>query len=157
MDSNNDTTIKVLDFGARNNKFKLIIELYLAHHSVTALDKNPENKDVTFFEWKQYGKLPYDDNSFDVVTCLGTMTYIEKGIVAPLIQEFHRVLKPNGKLYIAHSWSGNPLNYDGKPLGYCNSIIDIFANCHDYYEGGHKRVMRTIIGYLSYVYWEATK
>ena len=38
--------------------------------------------------------LPYDDNSFDFVTCIGTMTYInpESG----LLDEFVRITRPGG-------------------------------------------------------------
>jgi len=43
--------------------------------------------------------LPYDKDSFDAVTCIGTLTYVEP--TAGTLQEFVRVTKPGG--YILYS------------------------------------------------------
>lgn len=42
--------------------------------------------------------LPFEDNSFDVVTALQCWVYLDKEILIP---ELLRVLKPNGNLYVA--------------------------------------------------------
>jgi len=54
------------------------------------------------------GKLPLDDDSFDVVTCFETIEHVEDAAAA--IAELHRVLKPDGILVIS---SPNPDVYVG--------------------------------------------
>jgi SAM-dependent methyltransferase len=44
------------------------------------------------------GDLPFDDNSFDLITCFGTLHHIPN--VSFVISELRRVLKPNGFLLI---------------------------------------------------------
>ena len=45
--------------------------------------------------------LPYDDNSFDVVTCVVSIDYLIHPI--EVLKEVHRVLKPGGKIIISQS------------------------------------------------------
>jgi len=138
--------MKVLDFGARDGQLKAIIEFYLKQASVTSLDKEPQNHNVEHFEWTGNNKLPFNDNEFDVIVCIGTMNYIPYKNVNGLIQEFNRVLRTDGKLIIAYSWKLNPFNFDGVSYFHCDHVAEIFRT--------HKR---TIKGYLSYIWWEATK
>ncbi len=44
------------------------------------------------------GDLPFEDNSFDLITCFGTLHHIPN--VGHIIKELVRVLKPNGHLLI---------------------------------------------------------
>jgi hypothetical protein len=45
--------------------------------------------------------LPYDDNSFDVVTCVVSIDYLIDPI--KVLKEVHRVLRPGGKMIISQS------------------------------------------------------
>jgi len=46
-------------------------------------------------------KLPYDDESFDVITCVVSIDYLIHPI--EVLKEVHRVLKPGGKVIISQS------------------------------------------------------
>lgn len=46
-------------------------------------------------------KLPYDDNSFDVVTCVVSIDYLTEPI--NVLKEVHRVLRPGGQVIISQS------------------------------------------------------
>jgi ubiquinone/menaquinone biosynthesis C-methylase UbiE len=45
-------------------------------------------------------KLPYSDNSFDLITCLMVLHHIPKDNLDALISEIYRVMKPNGVLIL---------------------------------------------------------
>jgi len=62
------------------------------------------NDQLTDFEAKNLNddpKLPYDDNSFDVVTCVVSIDYIIDPI--KVLKECRRVLRPGGKVIISQS------------------------------------------------------
>jgi SAM-dependent methyltransferase len=46
-------------------------------------------------------KLPYDDKSFDVVTCVVSIDYLIQPI--KVLKEVHRVLRPGGQVIISQS------------------------------------------------------
>ena len=46
-------------------------------------------------------KLPYEDNSFDVVTCVVSIDYMVQPI--EILKEVHRVLRPGGKVIVSQS------------------------------------------------------
>ena len=43
--------------------------------------------------------LPFEDSSFDLVFCWGVFLIFNEKDLQPIINEVHRILKPNGKLY----------------------------------------------------------
>lgn len=46
-------------------------------------------------------KLPFDDNEFDYVVCMSVLSLLEsKSRIAALVGEFHRILRPGGKMII---------------------------------------------------------
>lgn len=62
------------------------------------------NDQLTDFQAKNLNtdpKLPYDDNSFDVVTCVVSIDYLIHPI--EVLREVNRVLKPGGKVIISQS------------------------------------------------------
>jgi ubiquinone/menaquinone biosynthesis C-methylase UbiE len=46
-------------------------------------------------------KLKFPDNSFDAVWVLGVLIHIDKSDIKKTLEEFHRVLKPGGKLMVS--------------------------------------------------------
>mmetsp|Transcript_29301 Transcript_29301/g.32428 ORF Transcript_29301/g.32428 Transcript_29301/m.32428 type:complete len:341 (+) Transcript_29301:74-1096(+) len=62
------------------------------------------NDQLTDFEGRNLNKdpkLPYKDNSFDAVTCVVSIDYLNKPI--QILKEVHRVLRPGGKVIISQS------------------------------------------------------
>jgi SAM-dependent methyltransferase len=62
------------------------------------------NDQLTDYEAKNLNEdvtLPYPDNSFDVVTCVVSIDYLNKPI--EVLREVHRVLRPGGKVIISQS------------------------------------------------------
>jgi len=45
-------------------------------------------------------ETPYADSYFDIGECIGVLEYYEKEFVLKAIQEFHRLLKPNGRIVL---------------------------------------------------------
>ena len=62
------------------------------------------NDQLTDFEPKNLNvdpTLPYDDNTFDVATCVVSVDYLVKPL--EVFREIHRVLKPGGKFILSQS------------------------------------------------------
>lgn len=45
-------------------------------------------------------KTPFDDNYFQIATCIGILEYFEKDFVYEAIVEAHRIIQPNGKFVL---------------------------------------------------------
>lgn len=62
------------------------------------------------------GKLPYNENFFDVVTMLAVFEHIEKEKIQNLLKEIRRVLKKEGFLIITTPapWADSLLHFMGK-------------------------------------------
>ena len=90
----------VLDIGCGwEAKFLISIEKFIA--SGIGIDfKAPDmnNDKITTLEVKLQRKLPFENESFDVVTMLAVLEHLD--YPCEIIQEIERVLRPNGKLII---------------------------------------------------------
>ena len=64
---------------------------------------NKVEKNTNFYV-EDINKLKFEDNSFDLVTCLGSLSYVDINV---FINEVKRVLKPDGKLIIVDSLDDN--------------------------------------------------
>jgi len=73
--------------GTGMNALELIANDQLTDYKATDLNVEP--------------KLPYDDASFDVVTCVVSIDYLIHPI--EVLKEVHRVLRPGGKIIISQS------------------------------------------------------
>ena len=95
------------------------------HHTITATDLNPDMIEVAMkrvhndsVKWLQADatELPFDDNSFDLVTLqFGIMFFPDK---LKALAEFYRVLKPGGKL-LYNTWDKSenvPAIYEGRKV-----------------------------------------
>lgn len=80
-------------------------------------------------------KLPYDDNTFDVVTCVVSIDYLIEPI--KVLKEVHRVLKPGGKMIVSQSNRCFP----SKAIAMVSPHIDTFGDVttfsvyYDFYDG----------------------
>lgn len=45
-------------------------------------------------------ETPYNTSFFDIGTCIGSLEYFDKDFVEMAITEFHRILKPDGKIVL---------------------------------------------------------
>jgi ubiquinone/menaquinone biosynthesis C-methylase UbiE len=107
---NKNKNIKYLDIGCGSgSKTKLFYKyLDIPKNNVYCTDieswgpyKKYKNIDFNFKLIKN-NKLNYDDNTFDIITCILTLHHIEK--LNEFILEIHRILKKNGYLIlIEHS------------------------------------------------------
>lgn len=62
---------------------------------------------ITFIGGDIHGKLPFKDNSFDAIFCIGVLHLVRD--VNKTIQEFARTLKPNGLLFVTSALVENKL------------------------------------------------
>ena len=51
----------------------------------------------------------FGDKSIDIIFCCGTLPYLRPGQVEQAIKEFKRVIKPNGKVFMAFQKEKSPL------------------------------------------------
>lgn len=62
------------------------------------VDQGEINPNITYIPIPKEGRLPFDDNSFDIITVLMVLHHIE--YIDERLKEIYRILKPNGKLII---------------------------------------------------------
>jgi ubiquinone/menaquinone biosynthesis C-methylase UbiE len=109
-DKSKDTSnFKILDAGSGITFFPYFLQNNFSNAQVIAFDYdnsytpifkeiNIQETSVVEFVQGNLEHLPFDDKSFDIVYCISTLehtTNLEK-----IISEFHRVLKPEGKLIL---------------------------------------------------------
>lgn len=99
-----DSPVSVLDAGCGIGQWSQSFATFAC--SVESVDLMPDRikwaKEINFnpninFNVGDITKLPFLDNSFDVVFCYGVFMFAD---YEKALSEFRRVLKPNGKLYI---------------------------------------------------------
>jgi SAM-dependent methyltransferase len=99
-------TSTVLDYGCGPGYF--VQELAPLVHSVIGIELDSGAREaairanrfpnVKYLKAPRTGNLPFNDGAFDVVTAFGVMEHV--GREQPYIREFHRILRPGGKLVI---------------------------------------------------------
>ena len=53
-------------------------------------------------------KTPYETDFFDIGECVGSLEYFEKDFVQQAVEEFHRIIKPNGRFVLDIPNVGSP-------------------------------------------------
>ena len=53
-------------------------------------------------------ETPYETDFFDIGECVGSLEYFEKDFVRQAVEEFHRILKPNGRFVLDIPNVGSP-------------------------------------------------
>ncbi len=94
---------RVLSFGGANGDELLPIidkikEIYIIEPSKKLRVKKIKGKPVKYITPKISGKIPFKDNSFDLITCFAVLHHIPN--VSFVFKEISRVLKPNGFLLL---------------------------------------------------------
>lgn len=87
---------KILDVGAGYGSLRLLLNEY---HNYVPVDVYPNLPESIIVDGN--GSLPFEDNSFDFVYCSNVMQHIHENVKAAYFKEFYRVLKSNGKLFLA--------------------------------------------------------
>ena len=91
-------------------------------------------------------KTPYDNNCFDIGTCIGSLEYFEKDFVEKVLIEVHRILKPNGKFVLdvpnigAHACRVMMMveDYMGRPDKFNISLSEFDDMLKNYFEIDNK-------------------
>ena len=126
------------------------------------LDRSPEVQPDVVWDLDEF-PYPLEDSSFSTIECIDVIEHVEN--IPRVMEEFHRVLKPDGTLQIAtpHFSSGNSfvdpthrwhLSYfsfdyfcDGHGLSYYSTGRYRMKSRHIQFGGG--RLMRSIVSRLA--------
>jgi ubiquinone/menaquinone biosynthesis C-methylase UbiE/GT2 family glycosyltransferase len=81
-------------------KAKKVIGVDLDKNAIEAAKKNIQYDNIEFVCASAIN-LPFDDNTFDVITSMETLEHIPEKYHCDLINEFKRVLKPGGKFILS--------------------------------------------------------
>ena len=106
---------QILDLCCGNGIFSLVAGPSAA--SITVTDIAPHNVELALLRGKHYGislsgkvgdaeSLQFEGNSFDIVTCAGSLSYLDHSKVFP---EINRILKDEGVFICVDSLNHNPL------------------------------------------------
>ena len=90
----------ILDIGCGSTPFFLTHANFAEKFGIDpAVDTDLAQKNLTLsrHDIEKNAQLPFDANAFDVVTMLAVFEHIEPDQLATLLQEIHRILKPNGR------------------------------------------------------------
>lgn len=58
-----------------------------------------EFKNINLLDSSQLDQI----NDIDIILCRNVLIYFDKNVIQKIVDEFHRILKPNGTLYLGHS------------------------------------------------------
>lgn len=115
QDNPQANNLKILDFGCGDGILEIYLNKYLPACSVFGIDpseksileaKNKKLINTSFSEFNGQ-KIPYPDNTFDIIIVAQVLHHIDKKNHLSVIKEMYRVLKKNGSVYI---FEHNPFN-----------------------------------------------
>lgn len=109
---------KVLEFGCNLGASSIMLASMGAE--VTAIDINPDYVNIAKANAKAHGvsehveflhitdtqKLPFADNTFDLVVCNSVLEYVQNNHLDQVLSEINRVLKAGGILFVLGTSSG---------------------------------------------------
>lgn len=94
---NTDEVNRVLDIGCGRGGITEVFATYFDSEAI-GIDINSdlfkEDRDITYMKIDANGSLPFEDNSFDFISCLGLIEHIE--FYDNLIEEIKRILSDKG-------------------------------------------------------------
>ncbi|MCA9734022.1 methyltransferase domain-containing protein [candidate division KSB1 bacterium] len=80
------------------NKANLLVECDLSHENMKVARYKSSGDENVFYTTADMTALPFQNGYFDTVCCIGAIEYVKNWQVA--VDEFLRVLKPDGKIII---------------------------------------------------------
>lgn len=94
----------VLDVGCGDSPYRFLLnESQIVYHGIDiegAKHFDYNNPEITYFNGED---IPFSDEKFDALICTEVLEHVEN--YQKLINEMHRVLKPNGTAIITIPWS----------------------------------------------------
>lgn len=60
-----------------------------------------DKADYNHIKYNDFGRLPFDDNTVSTIYSSHAIEYFDRQEIIPILQEWHRVLKPNGIIRLA--------------------------------------------------------
>ena len=111
----NNTVLKILDVGCGDGATEIFMNKYFPSWNISAIDisvksiEEAKSKNIKGSEFKIYDgkKIPFEDNSFDVIFMAGVLHHIDLSLHNGILQDINRVLKTKGRFYL---FEHNPLN-----------------------------------------------
>jgi ubiquinone/menaquinone biosynthesis C-methylase UbiE len=111
----NDSSQKLLDFGCGDGVTEMYFNRYNPLWNITGIDiaeenileakkKNIDNTNFLLFDGV---KIPFENESFDIVFVASVLHHSDFELHRNAVAEMYRVLKPGGRLYL---FEHNPLN-----------------------------------------------
>ena len=108
-------TFSVLDVGCGDGATELFMNELFPRWKVNAIDvsvqsiEEAKKKNLPNVVFNSYDglKIPFENDSFDMVFIAGVLHHVEKKFHQMIIDEIKRVLKKNGRVYL---FEHNPLN-----------------------------------------------
>ena len=112
-----DTTLNILDFGCGDGNSSLYIRKHFPNANIFGVDvseksiEKAKSKNISGTEFKVFDglKMPYGDESFEVVFTSMVFHHIEHKLHQGILNEIYRVLKQGGRFYNFEHNPNNPL------------------------------------------------
>lgn len=80
---------------------KHVTGMDLDQSTVDLANERYGGKHINFLQGDMVKKFPFEDNSFDVVTCFEALEHIEPKVAAETLKEMKRVCKPEGYILLS--------------------------------------------------------
>jgi ubiquinone/menaquinone biosynthesis C-methylase UbiE len=107
--------LQMLDFGCGDGHSSVYIRKHFPKAIIKGIDvsaesiniANEKGIDAAEFQTFDGSKIPFGDETFDVIFTSMVFHHIDHGLHAGVLNEIHRVLKPGGRFY---NFEHNPFN-----------------------------------------------
>ena len=118
---------RILDVGCGDSRIAL--GLYNLGYDAWGIDPKIQNFLFDNFIHKDFMENDFKDGDFDTILCLSVLEHLKPKDQARMINEIHRVLKPNGVVITSYptagKWRGDTIKIDpkGTLTGFTDEIV----------------------------------
>jgi SAM-dependent methyltransferase len=106
---------RILDIGCGSYPYFLSNTYFKEKYAIERSQATEEIADINWyaFDFNTTPSLPFEENSFSVVTLLAVIEHIDPEVMVALFIDIHRILKPGGALIMTTpaAWSNNLLHW----------------------------------------------